>query len=92
MTKWLQSGRRRDVCALLYEADQLHGQRLKTALESHYDERIESKSFYGAMDSLIQRGFVEKRTDGIHDAYALTDAGERALEDHYEWLREKVDG
>ncbi|WP_134670627.1 helix-turn-helix transcriptional regulator [Halorussus marinus] len=92
MTKWLQSGRRRDLCALLYEADQLHGQRLKTALEAHYDERIESKSFYGAMDSLIDGGFVEKRTDGIHDAYALTEAGERAVEDHYEWLGERLDG
>lgn len=92
MTRWLQSGRRRDICALLYDSDGLRGQRLKTALEDHYDARIDSKSFYGALDSLVERGFAEKRADGIHDAYALTDAGERALEDHYEWLRERVDG
>jgi DNA-binding PadR family transcriptional regulator len=92
MTGWLQSGRRRDVCALLYEADALRGQALKTRLEDHYDARIDSKSFYGAMDSLVEKGFVEKRTEGIHDAYALTDAGERRVEAHFEWMRERVDG
>ena len=91
MTKWLQSGRRRDLCALLYGDGPLRGQRLKTALEDHYDARIDSRSFYGAMDSLIDKGFVEKRTEGIHDAYALTEAGERRVEEHFEWLRGKVD-
>ena len=88
---WLQSGRRRDLCALLYEAGELRGQRLKTRLEDHYDARIDSKSFYGALDSLEEKGFVEQRTDGIHDAYALTDAGERRIEEYFEWLRERVE-
>ncbi|WP_132059968.1 helix-turn-helix transcriptional regulator [Halorussus amylolyticus] len=90
MTKWLQSGRRRDICALLYEVDQLRGQKLKTSLEAHYDTHIDSKSFYAGLRSLTERGFVETRTEGIHDAYALTEAGERALEAHYEWLSERL--
>jgi DNA-binding PadR family transcriptional regulator len=90
MTKWLQSGRRRDLCALLYEAGPLRGQSLKTRLEDDYDTYIDSKSFYGALDSLIQQGFVEKRTEGIHETYALTEAGERRVEEHFEWMREKV--
>jgi DNA-binding PadR family transcriptional regulator len=90
MTKWLQSGRRRDLCVLLYVDGPLRGQSLKTRLEDHYDARIDSKSFYGAMDSLIEQGFVEKRTEGIHDAYALTEAGERRVEKHFEWMRGKV--
>jgi DNA-binding PadR family transcriptional regulator len=91
MTRWLQSGRRRDLCVLLYEAGQLRGQKLKTRLEDHYDTHIEAKSFYGAMESLVNKGFVEKRTEGIHDAYALTDAGERRVEAHFEWMREKLE-
>ena len=91
MTKWLQSGRRRDLCALLYEADELRGQKLKTTLEAHYEGHFDSKSFYGALDSLVEKGFVERRTEGIYDAYALTEAGERALEDHYEWLKAKME-
>jgi len=91
MTKWLQSGRRRDLCVLLYEAGELRGQSLKTRLEDHYDARIDSQSFYGALESLADKGFVERRTDGIHEVYALTDAGERRVEDHFEWMRERVE-
>ncbi|ELY95344.1 PadR family transcriptional regulator [Natrialba chahannaoensis JCM 10990] len=105
MTKWLQSGRRRDICVLLAaasgsdtadrEADaesqtahrgELRGQQLKSQLESHYDDRIEPKSFYGTLSALVDTGFVEKRTEGLHDVYALTEAGEQRLYDQYEWM------
>lgn len=88
MGKWLQSGRRRDVCYLLAAAEdgQLRGQQLKSRLEAHYDERLEPKSFYGSLSALVDAGFVEKRTEGIHDVYALTDAGERRLREHARWV------
>jgi DNA-binding PadR family transcriptional regulator len=87
--KFLQSGRRRDMCALL-AGDPMQAQALKSRLESHYDERIEPKSFYGALDALEEGGFVEPRTEGIHDVYALTEAGERRLREHYAWLSEQL--
>jgi DNA-binding PadR family transcriptional regulator len=90
MTKFLQSGRRRDICALL-AGEQLQAQALKSALESHYDERIEPKSFYGALDALEESGFVTTETEGIHDAYVLTGAGERRLREHYDWLTARLD-
>jgi DNA-binding PadR family transcriptional regulator len=89
MTKFLQSGRRRDICALL-SGEALQAQALKSKLESHDDERIEPKSFYGALDALEKAGFVETETDGIHDVYVLTDAGERRLREHYDWLTEQL--
>lgn len=85
MTKFLQSGRRRDICVLL-DGESLQAQALKSALESHYDERIEPKSFYGALDQLVDAGFVETRTDGIHDVYALTDGGRKRLHEHVDWV------
>jgi DNA-binding PadR family transcriptional regulator len=88
MTKFLQSGRRRDICALL-AGEQLQAQALKSRLESHDGERIEPKSFYGALDVLEDSGFVEAKTDGI-DVYVLTDAGEARLREHYEWLTEQL--
>lgn len=92
MTKWLQSGRRRDVCVFLAAADgELTGQQIKTRLERHYDERIDPKSFYGALSALVDSGFVEKRADGIADQYSLTDAGRRRLRDHYEWMHEHME-
>lgn len=90
MSKWLQSGRRRDVCVLLAEEPGLTGQRLKTRLERHYDERIDPKSFYGALSALVDAGFVEKRTEGIADEYSLTDAGQRRVHEHYEWMGERL--
>ena len=71
--------------------DQLQAQALKSTLESHYDERIEPKSFYGALDALEESGFVTTETEGIHDAYVLTDAGERRLREHYDWLTARLD-
>jgi len=92
MTKWLHSGRRRDLCALLYDAGELRAQSLKSRLESHYDERIDPQSFYATLTSLVESGFLDRRTEGLADVYALTDAGERALLDHYEWLSERIGG
>ena len=89
MTRWLQSGTRRDLCVLLAGAEggELPAQKLKTRLERHYDTRIEPKRFYGSLEDLQRKGFVESRTDGLTDVYTLTDAGERRLRDHYEWLQ-----
>ncbi|MFB6073479.1 MAG: helix-turn-helix transcriptional regulator [Haloarculaceae archaeon] len=91
MEKFLQSGRRRDVCVLLAGAGELTGQKLKTRLERHYDERIEPRSFYGALDALVEAGFLERRTEGVADVYALTEAGEQRLRDHVAWVTEHVD-
>ena len=86
MGHWLASGRRRDLCVLLYDAGALRGQELKARLEDRYDERLDPSRFYGALDGLVSAGHVEERTDGIHDVYALTDAGRAAVEEYAEWL------
>lgn len=88
--KWLQSGRRRDVCYLLYDDGPLQAQAVKSRLEACYDERIDPKSFYGALDALVENGHLEPRQSGIHDVYALSPAGEELLEDHVRWVRERV--
>jgi DNA-binding PadR family transcriptional regulator len=90
MTKWFHSGRRRDCCALIYEAGELRAQSLKSRLETHYDERIDPQSFYATLAALVEAGYLARRVEGLADVYALTDAGETALLDHYEWLSERV--
>lgn len=90
MSKFLQSGRRRDICVLLADEPR-QGQALKSSLEAHYDVRIDPKSFYGALDALEDAGFVERRTDGIHDVYALTEGGRDRLSEHVSWLLDHVD-
>ncbi|NHN42576.1 PadR family transcriptional regulator [Halorubellus sp. JP-L1] len=90
MTKYVQSGMRRDVLALL-AADPRRGQQLKTALEAHYDEHIEPKTFYGALDALADAGHVTTETEGVHDVYRLTPGGRRMLEEHARWLHDTVE-
>ncbi len=92
MTKWFHSGRRRDCCALLYEAGELRAQTLKNRVETHYDARIDPQSFYATLSALVDSGYLVRRTEGIADIYALTDAGEAALLDHYDWLSDRIDG
>lgn len=88
MARWLQSGPRRDVCVVLYGAGELRGQALKTRLQDHYGERVDPKRFDGMLSKLVDTGHVERRVEGIHDVYALTDAGAAAVEAHFEWARE----
>jgi len=85
MTQFLQSGRRRDICAIL-AGESLQAQALKSRLESTAETRIDPKSFYGALDALEDQGFVQTRTEGIHDVYKLTEAGAARLDEHLDWL------
>lgn len=87
--EWLTSGMRRDVCVLLY-GEEYRTQRLKTALQRRYDRRIRPKQFEGAVNALVDDGYVERQVDGIADVVTLTDRGERGVETQYEWLRERV--
>ena len=92
MTQWLQSGRRRDICALLYDAGTLRGQKLKSELEATYDTRIDPTAFYGSLDALVDRGLVAEEPDGIHEVYRLTAAGIDGVESYYAWLSTRVEG
>jgi len=91
MTKFLRSGRRRDLCVLLAGAGELSSQQLKTRLEAHYEERIDPKSFYGTLEALVDSGFLEVRTEGLADRYSLTEGGRRRLDEHVAWLGEHGD-
>jgi DNA-binding PadR family transcriptional regulator len=88
--KWLRSGLRRDICVVVASADEPTAQECKATLESQYDDRIEPKTFYGALDALTDAGHLDQRADGLHDRYSLTAAGERALRDHYAWVEDAL--
>ena len=88
MAKWLQSGVRRDVCLVLYGADELRLKELETRLQDHYDERFEPERFRRKVEKLVDRDHLERRTEGLHDVYALTDDGAAAVEAHLSWARE----
>ncbi|MFC7203895.1 DNA-binding protein [Haloferax namakaokahaiae] len=88
---WFQSGRRRDLCAILYDAGELRSQKLKTRLERYYDTRLDPQSFYMTLEALVDAGHLERRTEGIYDVYALSDGGASRVESYYAWLSERVE-
>lgn len=88
--EWLTSGLRRDICILLY-SEERRAQALKSALEERYDRRVKPDRFYGALETLESKGYVEKHVEGLEDVYSLTDAGRRSVETQFEWMRERVD-
>lgn len=91
MSRWLQSGLRRDLCVVIYALEEPTGQRAKTVLEDHYGDRLEPRAVHGALDELERTGHLTKTVDDLQDRYALTDAGERALLEHYEWLKGSIE-
>lgn len=90
MTRWLASGQRRDICLVLYGEDGLRGKEIETRLQAHYDRRLDTKQFDGLLSKLVDTGHVERTVEGIHDVYALTDAGAAAVETHLDWAREQT--
>ncbi|MDS0298463.1 DNA-binding protein [Halogeometricum sp. S1BR25-6] len=88
---WFQSGRRRDLCAILYDAGELRGQKLKIRLEAHYGTRIDPQSFYGTLDALVSKGHLARRTEEIYDVYELTELGVEGVESQQAWLAERVE-
>ncbi|WP_251342458.1 PadR family transcriptional regulator [Haloplanus halophilus] len=89
--KWLRSGLRRDVCVVVASEGSPTAQECKAALEARYDDRIDPGTFYGALGTLVEKGHLIETQDGIHDRYELTEAGERTLRDHYDWVETALD-
>jgi DNA-binding PadR family transcriptional regulator len=90
--RWLHSGLRRDICVVVASLERPTAQRVKSALARHYDERIDPRTFYGALDALVDGGHLDRETDGIHDRYALTPAGERLMDAHFAWVDSRLGG
>jgi DNA-binding PadR family transcriptional regulator len=90
--RWLQSGLRRDICVVVAGLDDPTGQQAKAALERHYDDRVQPKTFHGALEALVDGGFLSRTRDGLADRYALTEAGRDRLLDHHGWVAANVAG
>ena len=89
--RWLQSGLRRDICVVVAGLDSPTGQQTKAALERRYDDRIQPKTFHGALESLVDREYLSRTQEGLADHYALTEAGAQSLQSQVEWMSENLD-
>lgn len=90
MTKWLQSGLRRDICVAVAGLDSPTDRHVKREVEEKYGETVRPKTFVGAMNALVDAGFLDEEADGIHERYELTAAGRERLNEQFAWMRERV--
>jgi DNA-binding PadR family transcriptional regulator len=91
MSKWLQSGLRRDICVVVAGEGDPTKQSVKRAVERKNDDRIRPKRFNSAVEKLDSAGIIDREPDGVHDRLVLTDAGRKRLQSHYEWVDERLD-
>lgn len=86
------SGFQRDLLYAIAGSDKSHGLGLKTELEAYYDDEINHGRLYPNLDTLVDKGLVEK---GQHDrrtnVYTLTNRGHDELTARREWENDRLD-
>ena len=80
------TGFQRDCLYIIAGLEEPHGLAIKTELEDYYEGEIHHGRLYPNLDTLVDRGLVEK---GEHDqwtnAYRMTRRGRQEIEARREW-------
>ncbi|SNZ12991.1 transcriptional regulator, PadR family [Natronoarchaeum philippinense] len=80
----------RNILTILAE-EPMYGLAIKRELESYYGDEVNHGRLYPNLDELVELGFVEKsELDKRTNQYELTDDGEAAVFDQFEWALSKV--
>lgn len=86
------TGFQRDLLYVIAGADKPSGQDIKAEIESYYSSEINHGRLYPNLDTLVNKGLVEKgELDRRTNYYAITEDGERAIRDRRDWEREYAD-
>ncbi|CQH53419.1 PadR family transcription regulator [Halobacterium hubeiense] len=82
------TGFQRDVLCVLCGLDDPKGMEIQSELEEYYGSAVLHARVYQNLDSLAERGLVEKgERDSRTNYYRITDAGRDAIEDVLAWKR-----
>ncbi|SEU07495.1 PadR family transcriptional regulator, partial [Natrinema hispanicum] len=85
-------GFQRDLLYVIAGADQPSGQDVKDEIEQYYSSEINHGRLYPNLDTVVNKELVEKgQLDRRTNYYAITDEGEQAIEDRYEWESQYID-
>jgi DNA-binding PadR family transcriptional regulator len=86
------TGFQRDLLYVIAGADQPSGQDVKDQIEQYYSSEINHGRLYPNLDTVVNKELVEKgQLDRRTNYYAITDEGEQAIEDRYEWESQYID-
>jgi DNA-binding PadR family transcriptional regulator len=80
------TGFQRDLLYVIAGLDEPHGLALKEELEGYYEKEIHAGRLYPNLDTLVEKGLVEKgEKDRRTNVYRLTRRGRREIEARREW-------
>ena len=80
------TGFQRDLLYVIAGKDEPHGLAIKEELEDYYEKEIHHGRLYPNLDTLVDKGLVDKgQRDRRTNYYALTDRGRREIEARREW-------
>ena len=86
------TGFQRDLLYVVAGLDDPHGLAVKEELEDYYESEIHHGRLYPNLDTLVDKGLVEKgELDQRTNYYTLTRRGTRELEARREWESQYVD-
>ncbi|ELY38908.1 MULTISPECIES: PadR family transcriptional regulator [Natronorubrum] len=86
------TGFQRDLLYVIAGQDDPHGLAIKEELEDYYEKEIHHGRLYPNLDTLVDKGLVEKGTkDRRTNVYSVTRRGTRELEARRDWESQYVD-
>jgi len=86
------TGFQRDLLYVVAGLEKPHGLAIKEELEEYYENEIHHGRLYPNLDTLVEKGLVEKgEIDQRTNSYTLTRRGRREIEARREWESEYVD-
>ena len=86
------TGFQRDLLYVIVGLDEPHGLAIKEELEGYYEKEIHHGRLYPNLDTLVDKGLVEKgEKDRRTNLYTATRRGRREVEDRRRWENQYVD-
>ena len=80
------TGFQRDLLYVIAGDDSPHGLAIKEELETYYESEIHHGRLYPNLDTLVEKGLVEKGAiDQRTNYYAITKRGRREIQARREW-------
>jgi DNA-binding PadR family transcriptional regulator len=86
------TGFQRDLLYVIAGRERPHGLAIKEELEGYYEKEIHHGRLYPNLDTLVDKGLVEKGDkDRRTNFYTLTRRGRREIQDRRSWESEYVE-
>jgi DNA-binding PadR family transcriptional regulator len=86
------TGFQRDLLYVVAGSNDPHGLAIKEELEEYYENEIHHGRLYPNLDTLVEKGLVEKgQKDRRTNFYSTTRRGKREIEARQEWENQYIE-